>query len=117
MISGGADFPFDALGSGNGSRTLIEACLATLHELLPEIKRLVVHGVGRKKVGPACTECFGVYLIDNDGAEHPFLHFEAASSATYAALRVAQVYRLGIAFGNFAEPRLCTDWPPSPLIS
>lgn len=82
-----------------------EVCVASFHALLPTVKRIAVHGVRRRKAEPPPSEKFGVYLFDDEGNEHPFLYYRNAASATYAALRIAQIYRLGVEFGNFNDPK------------
>jgi hypothetical protein len=103
------DFPLDvfecedALPASGGVR------IVAFRALLPAVKRIAVHAVDRSGASRVARdercECYGIYLIDCDGGEHSFLDFTRAGSATYAAMRIAQVYRLPVEFGTFAEPK------------
>lgn len=101
------EFPVDILHAGDALQTPDDACVAFFHARLPVVKRLVVHAVGGRTGGS-----FGIYLMDCEGSEHSFLDFASASSATYAAMRIAQAYRLGVEFGNFAQPKMRGDSGP-----
>jgi hypothetical protein len=108
-----AEFPADIFECADAMPASGAVRIVAFRALLPAIRRVAVHAV-------ACTDisspidgerpcCFGVYLIDCDGGEHAFLDFSTAGSATYAAMRIAQVYRLPIEFGSFAEPKSRDD--------
>ncbi len=116
---------FQALGCLEPLRA---EAVAQLRERLSTGKRLAVHGVRRADGtgAPSPIEAltarsmladeaalqarlpqfFCIYLTDDQGNEQPFLDFHDATSATYAALRIAQRYRLSVEFGKFTEPKL-----------
>ena len=105
------EFPSDILEGDHAREATSDTGVAIFHLLLPRVKRLVVHAVRGDKIEPQRAACFGVYLLDDEENEHPLLYFEHAANATYAALRIAQVYRLGVAFGHFGEPKTCCQPP------
>jgi hypothetical protein len=103
------DFPVDIFGSTDAMSASGEVRIVAFRALLPAVKRIAVHAVQHPE-HVTCAfvgrrECYGVYLVDHDGGEHPFLDFTNAGSATYAAMRIAQVYRFPVEFGTFAEPK------------
>lgn len=103
------EFPTDIFECGDAMSAAGTMRVVAFRALLPALKRIAVHAV--RRLGGwafACAErpeCYGVYLIDCDGGEHAFLDFASASNATYAAMRIAQIYRLPVEFGTFAEPK------------
>ncbi|MGN6317254.1 hypothetical protein [Trinickia sp.] len=103
------DFPADIFGGAEAMPASGEVRIVAFRALLPAVKRIAVHAVQHREPATRAfvgrRECFGVYLVDHDGGEHPFLDFANAGSATYAAMRIAQVYRLPVEFGTFAEPK------------
>lgn len=103
------EFPADIFECADAMPASGDVRIVAFRALLPAIRRVAVYAV-------ACTNtpspvdgeqscCYGIYLIDCDGGEHAFLDFATAGGATYAAMRIAQVYRLPIEFGSFAEPK------------
>ena len=108
------DFPVDIFECSDAMPSLGDVRILAFRALLPAVRRVVVHAVLRRPAASSCVqgerrECYGVYLLDCDGGEHPFLDFGSAGRATYAAMRVAQVFRLPVEFGTFAEPRSRDD--------
>ncbi|RKP49084.1 hypothetical protein [Trinickia fusca] len=107
------DFPDDLFEDGDLLAPRHTECLAWFGQRPQIAKRLAVHRVRGRTAkttavqGIATTppEFFGIYVSDEDGNEHPLLDFVSAPSAVYAAMRIAQVYRLGLEFGNFALPK------------
>lgn len=103
------EFPVDIFGCADAMAASGDVRIVAFHALLPAVNRIAVHAVQRPEpAAPAFVgqrECYGVYLLDCDGGEHHFLDFKSAGSATYAAMRIAQVYRLPVEFGTFAEPK------------
>lgn len=109
------EFPLDLFEIGDCLATLSVEWVGWFRQRLPQVRRFAVHRVRLavlKEVFEAARphaarrECFAVYIGDTDGNEQPFLDFGTASSATYAALRLAQTYRLAVEFGNFNEPKI-----------
>jgi hypothetical protein len=104
-----AEFPVDIFECVDAMPASGDVRIVAFRALLPAIRRVAVHAVaGTSTPSPINAErscCFGLYLIDRDGGEHAFLDFTTAGGATYAAMRIAQVYRLPIEFGSFAEPK------------
>jgi hypothetical protein len=104
-----AEFPADIFECVDAMPASGDVRIVAFRALLPAIRRVAVHAVAcTNALSPVDGErscCFGIYLIDCDGGEHAFLDFTTAGSATYAAMRIAQVYRLPIEFGAFAEPK------------
>ncbi len=72
--------------------------------LPPGVRRVAVHGV-KRTADTAVAQCYGVFLYDTAGREHALAQFEDAASAAYAALRFGQIYRVGVEFGNFSDPK------------
>lgn len=105
-------FPYDILEVDQGMQAPSNERFAAFHAVLPRVKRVAIYRLRDGTIHAVRAECFGVYLIDCDVKEHLVLCFKNASNATYAALRIAQVYRLGMEFGNFREPRACGDSMP-----
>jgi len=101
-----ADFPFDILDAGDALQTCSDVYVALFLALRPLIRRVAVQAIIRRATNGAQSESFSVYLLDHDGNEHAFLDFGRAASAAYAAMRIGQVYRLGVEFGNFRTPKL-----------
>ncbi|WP_206957209.1 hypothetical protein [Trinickia acidisoli] len=103
------EFPVDVFGCCNGLPVSGDMRIVAFRALLPAIRRVAVHAVERAGnvscAGAELRLCYGVYLLDCDGGEHPFLDFASASNATYAAMRIAQAYRLPVEFGSFVEPK------------
>ena len=102
-------FPADIFECADAMPASGDVRIVAFRALLPAIRRVAVHAVVGTVI-PSSIDgerpcCFGIYLIDCDGGEHVFLDFSTAGSATYAAMRIAQVYRLPIEFGAFAEPK------------
>lgn len=101
------EFPADIFGCADVMQALGDMRIFAFLALLPAIKRIAVRAVER-------AGCYGMYLLDYDGGEHPFVDFTSAASATYAAMRIAQAYRLPVEFGSFAEPKAwegrCGPW-------
>jgi hypothetical protein len=124
----GADFPGDVFHALGCLEPLRAEAVAQLRARLTTGKRLAVHGVRRVDSTGALgaiealaahsmladetasqarlPQFFGIYLTDDQGNEQPLLDFHDATSATYAALRIAQRYRLSVEFGKFTEPKL-----------
>ena len=109
------EFPLDLFEIGDCLASLSVECLGWFRQRLPQVRRFAVHRVRlavlreafeAARPHAARRECFAVYIGDTDGNEQPFLDFGTASSATYAALRLAQTYRLAVEFGNFNEPKI-----------
>ena len=95
-----------ALGQRRVAPSQSDALRDTAYEqpLPPVVRRVAV--LGMKRTATAATaECYGVFVYDADGGEHPFMHFDDAASATYAALRIGQTYRVGVEFSNFSDPK------------
>ncbi|RKP52120.1 hypothetical protein D7S89_00770 [Trinickia fusca] len=103
-----APFPFDIFHD-DCSQPTEEESIAAFHARLSAIKRVAVHSERRRNAASLEPGHFGIYLIDCEGNEYPFLRFQQAANAAYAALRIAEVYRLGVEFGNFKEPKLIGD--------
>jgi len=124
----GADFSGDVFQALGCLEPLRAEAVAQLRARLTTGRRLAVHGVRRADGTGALGSIealtarsvladeaalqargphfFCIYLTDDQGNEQPFLDFHDATSATYAALRIAQRYRLSVEFGKFAEPKL-----------
>lgn len=109
------EFPLDLFEIGDCLASLSVECIGWFRQRLPQVRRFAVHRVRlavlreafeAARPHAARRECFAVYIGDTDGNEQPFLDFGTASSATYAALRLAQTYRLAVEFGNFNEPKI-----------
>jgi len=109
------EFPLDLFEIGDCLATLSAEWIGWFRQRLPRVRRFAVHRVRlavlkeafeAARPHAARRECFAVYIGDTDGNEQPFLDFGTASSATYAALRLAQTYRLAVEFGNFNEPKM-----------
>lgn len=98
-------FPTDVFDAGDAVQTCSDVYVALFVALRPLVRRVAVHAVVRRTATGSHAESFGVYLVDYDGNEHAFLDFHLAPSAAYAALRIGQVYRLGVEFGNFRIPK------------
>ena len=101
-----AGFPTDIFDAGDALQTSSDVYVALFLALRPLIRRVAVHAIVRRAMNEAQSESFSVYLLDHDGNEHSFLDFGRAASAAYAAMRIGQVYRLGVEFGNFRTPKL-----------
>lgn len=103
-------FPIEVFDCADAMPAASDVRIVAFRALLPAVRRIAVHAVERSSAmsygRPVQSGHFGVYLIDFDGGEHPFLDFASAGGATYAAMRLAQVYRLPVEFGSFAEPKL-----------
>ena len=95
-----------ALGLRRAARSQADAFRDTDCQLPlpPVVRRVAVLGMKRTATA-AMAECYGVFVYDADGGEHPFMHFDDAASATYAALRIGQTYRVGVEFSNFSDPK------------
>ena len=109
------EFPLDLFEIGDCLASLSVEWIGWFRQRLPQVRRFAVHRVRlavlkeafeAARPHAARRECFAVYIGDTDGNEQPFLDFGTASSATYAALRLAQTYRLAVEFGNFNEPKI-----------
>lgn len=70
----------------------------------PVFRRVAVHSV-KRTADAVATQCYGVFIYDNAGGEHALAQFDDATSATCAALRFGQMYRVGVEFGNFSNPK------------
>ncbi|KAA0087678.1 hypothetical protein CIW54_13945 [Paraburkholderia sp. T12-10] len=103
------DFPIDVFECADAMPASGDVRIVAFRALLPAIRRVAIHAVehagNSSGNGAGPSACYAVYLVDCDGGEHPFLDFASAGSATYAALRIAQVYHLPVEFGSFAEPK------------
>ncbi|MGN6669883.1 MAG: hypothetical protein ACTHKH_23360 [Trinickia sp.] len=94
--------PFDA---SRGAHAPGNDAHAQSPSAVPDVvRRVAVYGVKRER-DAATAQGYGVFLYDTDDREHALLRFEDAASATYAALRFGQMYRVGVEFGNFSDPK------------
>jgi hypothetical protein len=103
------EFPADIFECADAMPVSGDVRIVAFRALLPAIRRVCVHAVvlgsplSLMSGEPSCG--YGVYLIDCQGGEHALLDFISAGGATYAAMRIAHVYRLPVEFGSFAEPK------------